>query len=208
MTNLNKPLNEFNALDKHLSLYGTRFHCYEGESFPFPDFQSQNSTVVFQQGVISLSRKYNDIMLGFASAPFIVGLSADAIKNTNDYTISTEGECCGYSLPASKTLTLIEEGGLWREAFYWLTWQHRMLEMRDMRLIGTSNYNQIRSTLLTMAQWDESLRLRTGVINYIQRCTGVSRSVIAEVLSALRRGEYIQMHKGKLVAINRLPYDY
>jgi translation elongation factor P/translation initiation factor 5A len=32
--------------------------------------------------------------------------------------------------------------------------------------------------------------------------------VIAEVLSALRKGNYIEMHKGKLLKINRLPYEY
>lgn len=208
MTKLDKPLEEFNKLDKHLSSYGTHFICQEGESFPFSDELAQNYTIIIQKGVVSLSRKYNDVLLGFACAPFIIGLSAHAIKNPDQYTLSAESECTGYYLPASETLSQLEQGGLWRDAFYWLTWQHRMLEKRDMHLIGTSNYNQIRSTLLTMAQWDDALRSRIGVINYIQRRTRVSRSVIAEVLSALRRGSYIEMHKGKLVNINRLPYDY
>ena len=34
------------------------------------------------------------------------------------------------------------------------------------------------------------------------------RSVVAEVLAALRKGGYIEMNKGKLVAINRLPSEY
>ncbi len=208
MTTLSKPLNEFNALDKYLSAHGTRFVCNEGESIAAEGDQTQNYTIVIQQGIISLSRKYNDVLLGFADAPFIAGLSAGAIKNTSDYILMAEGECSGYYLPADATLALLEQGGLWREAFYWMTWQHRLLEKRDIHLVGTSNYNQIRSTLLTMAQWDDALRSRIGVINYIQRRTRVSRSVIAEVLSALRRGSYIEMHKGKLVNINRLPYDY
>ncbi len=208
MTHLCKPLNEFNVLDKHLSAYGTHFICHEGESLSFGDDQTSNHTVIIQQGIISLSRKYNDTLLGFLAAPFIAGLSAGAIKNSIDYVISAENECCGYYLPAEETLRLLDQGQLWREAFYWLTWQHRMLEKRDMHLVGTNNYNQIRSTLLTMEQWDDALRSRIGVINYIQRRTHISRSVIAEVLSALRQGSYIEMHKGKLISINRLPYDY
>jgi DNA-binding IscR family transcriptional regulator len=46
------------------------------------------------------------------------------------------------------------------------------------------------------------------VLNFIQQRTRISRSVIAEVLSALRKGDYIKMEKGKLVGITRLPYDY
>lgn len=59
-----------------------------------------------------------------------------------------------------------------------------------------------------MAEWDEALRARIGVMNYIQRRTQISRSVIAEVLAALRQGNYIEMQKGKLVSINHLPHDY
>ena len=73
---------------------------------------------------------------------------------------------------------------------------------------STSSYAQIRATLLTMAKWDDALRARIGVMAYIQRRTLISRSVIAEVLAALRQGDYIRMEKGKLVCINRLPLDY
>lgn len=59
-----------------------------------------------------------------------------------------------------------------------------------------------------MAQWDETLRMRVGVMNYIQRRTRISRSVVAEVLAALRQGNYINMVRGKLVSINRLPAEY
>lgn len=80
--------------------------------------------------------------------------------------------------------------------------------MRDRQLIGTNHYQQIRSTLLTMIDWSDDIRSRIGVLNYIQQRTRISRSVIAEVLSALRKGEYIEMNKGKLVNITRLPTHY
>ncbi|HHL7389265.1 helix-turn-helix domain-containing protein, partial [Escherichia coli] len=54
----------------------------------------------------------------------------------------------------------------------------------------------------------EELRSRIGVMNYIHQRTRISRSVVAEVLAALRKGGYIEMNKGKLVAINRLPSEY
>ncbi len=89
-----------------------------------------------------------------------------------------------------------------------MTWQQRVMEARDAQLIGASNYHQIRSTLINMAKWNETLRSRIGVMRYIQQRTKISRSVIAEVLSALRQGNYIQMDKGKLVSITRLPTKY
>uniref|UniRef100_UPI00202CAEB9 helix-turn-helix domain-containing protein n=1 Tax=Escherichia coli TaxID=562 RepID=UPI00202CAEB9 len=89
-----------------------------------------------------------------------------------------------------------------------LPWQNRILELRDVQLIGHNSYEQIRATLLSMIDWNEELRSRIGVMNYIHQRTRISRSVVAEVLAALRKGGYIEMNKGKLVAINRLPSEY
>ncbi|MVA03413.1 transcriptional regulator, partial [Shigella flexneri] len=67
---------------------------------------------------------------------------------------------------------------------------------------------QTSATLVSMIDWNEELRSRIGVMNYIHQRTRISRSVVAEVLAALRKGGYIEMNKGKLVAINRLPSEY
>ncbi|KNC92178.1 transcriptional regulator [Trabulsiella odontotermitis] len=208
MPQLNKPLIEFDTLNQHLHAYGTPFVVAEGESILPADKQANQYTIIILQGCASLTRKHNDVLLGFAQAPCVIGLAAGVMPNQTDYQIATEMQCSGYYLPAAQALELLEKHHLWREAFHWMTWQHRVLEMRDNQLVGSNSYNQIRASLLTMAKWDESLRLRVGVMNYIQRRTRISRSVIAEVLAALRQGEYIRMHKGKLLSINRLPLDY
>lgn len=75
-------------------------------------------------------------------------------------------------------------------------------------VIRIASYEQIRATLLSMIDWNEELRSRIGVMNYIHQRTRISRSVVAEVLAALRKDGYIEMNKGKLVAINRLPSEY
>lgn len=77
-----------------------------------------------------------------------------------------------------------------------------------MQLVGNNSYSQIRAMLMEMAEWDETLRSKIGVMNHIQRSTRISRSVVAEILAALRRGNYINMSRGKLVSVNRLPTEY
>ncbi|MGS6322642.1 helix-turn-helix domain-containing protein, partial [Enterobacter hormaechei] len=79
---------------------------------------------------------------------------------------------------------------------------------RDIQLVGNNSYSQIRAMLINMAEWDDTLRSKIGVMNHIQRSTRISRSVVAEVLAALRQGNYINMSRGKLISINRLPTDY
>ena len=145
--------------------------------------------------------------LSVLQAPFIMGLADGLMKTDIPYKLISEGNCTGYHLPAKQTITLIEQNQLWRDAF--TGWRkNRILELRDVQLIGHNSYEQIRATLLSMIDWNEELRSRIGVMNYIHQRTRISRSVVAEVLAALRKGGYIEMNKGKLVAINRLPSEY
>lgn len=208
MPSSSKPLSEFMALDKKMSQTGTRFQIAAGEVLLPANCTMNDVTVVVQQGVVSLHRSEDPILYGIVHSPSIFGLAAAANAIRNEYQLVAESDCRGYYLSSRETLKCLERYQLWRDAFYWMAWQTRMLEMRDRQLIGTNHYHQIRSTLLTMLDWDEDIRSRIGVLSYIQQRTRISRSVIAEVLSALRKGAYIEMKKGKLVSIARLPTHY
>ncbi|HCJ6371969.1 hydrogen peroxide resistance inhibitor IprA [Citrobacter sp. RHBSTW-00671] len=207
MLSVDKPFLEFGKLDKCLSKYGERFEYENEKQIIYSSDVNKNDTFVILKGVISLRRGEN-ILVGITQAPFIMGLADGVMKTDVQYRLITESYCAGYYLPATKTIGIIEQCQLWREAFSWLAWQHCMLELRDLQLIGNNSYDQIRATLISMMKWDELLRSRVGVMNYIHQRTRISRSVVAEVLSALRKGGYIEMNKGKLVSINRLPFEY
>lgn len=207
MLSLSKPLKEINLLDNALSKYGTRFDLTHEKEIIYSSEVNPDTTFVILDGVISLRRR-EQVLVGIAKAPFIMGLTNSIMKNDVQYDLVSEGRCSGYYLSASQTISVIEECQLWREAFYWLTWLNRILEQRDYQLIGNNSYEQIRSTLISMLEWEESLRSRVGVMNYIHQRTRISRSVVAEVLAALRKGGYIEMSKGKLISINRLPSEY
>jgi hypothetical protein len=207
MLSTNKPLPEFSKLDKCLSKYGNHFECENDKEIIYSSDVNSDDTFIILSGVVSLRRGEN-VLVGIAQAPFIMGLSDGVMKIDVQYRLITESNCTGYHLPASQTINIIEQCQLWREAFCWLAWQNCMFEMRDLQLIGNNSYDQIRATLISMTKWDEALRSRVGVMNYIHQRTRISRSVVAEVLAALRKGGYIEMNKGKLVSVNRLPFEY
>ncbi len=207
MLSLKKPLKEFEQLDKFLSKYGTRFSYVNEKHLLYSTEKNADTTFVIQEGIISL-RRNEHILVGIAQAPFIMGLTNGVMKHDVQYDLISEGVCSGYQIKSFQLIEIIEKNQLWREAFYWLTWQNRILQQRDRQLIGNNSYEQIRTTLFSMIEWDESLRAKIGVMNYIHQRTRISRSVVAEVLAALRKGGYIEMNKGKLMGINRLPSDY
>ncbi|HAE2268761.1 TPA_asm: hydrogen peroxide resistance inhibitor IprA [Salmonella enterica subsp. salamae serovar 60:g,m,t:z6] len=207
MLSLSKPLQEFSKLDKCLSKHGTRFKFVNDKEIICSPDESNTYTFVILEGVVSLIRG-DKVLIGIVQAPFIFGLADGVAKKEAQYKLIAESGCIGYRLSSSQTLAIIEQNQLWREAFCWLAWKSQVLELRDRQLIGNNSYDQIRATLITMIEWDEELRSRIGVMNYIHQRTRVSRSVVAEVLAALRKGNYIEMNKGKLISINRLPSEY
>ncbi|MEG5552251.1 helix-turn-helix domain-containing protein [Enterobacter wuhouensis] len=202
-----KPLSELSRLVQCLEAASTPFKTLP-QNVISPGNSDEPYTFVIQTGIIAIHRKSDELLVGIAKAPYIYGLSAWMNDSHQEYQMTAHTSCSGFYLPASMSRQLIQQKSLWQEAFCWLSWINHILGKRDIQLVGNNSYSQIRAMLLNMAEWDDSLRSKIGVMNHIQRSTRISRSVVAEVLAALRQGNYINMSRGKLVSINRLPTDY
>ncbi|MCS2169864.1 helix-turn-helix domain-containing protein [Scandinavium sp. TWS1a] len=201
-----KPLSAFNALDQLFSPNASTFILSSQDTLSL----NCNASVVtvFRQGTCKIARTKEDILVAICPSPMILGLAGLLDTRRESYQLTALTHCEAYQLEASQCRQLLDQHQLWREAFHWVSWIARAQEARDVQLIGKNSYSQIRATLQVMSGWDDSLRTRIGVMNYIQQRTHISRSVIAEVLAALRAGNYIEMNKGKLVSIHRLPLEY
>ncbi|CAM6699025.1 Inhibitor of hydrogen peroxide resistance [Enterobacter asburiae] len=202
-----KPLSELSRLEQCLKSASTPFKTAPQQLIT-PGECHEPRTTVLQTGIIKIYRCSDELLVGIATAPFILGLSTVMINHSQEYRVVAKTACTGFYLPTENTRQLIQQNALWKEAFGWLSWINYILEKRDMQLVGNNSYHQIRAMLLNMAEWDETLRSKIGVMNHIQQSTRISRSVVAEVLAALRQGNYINMSRGKLVSINRLPTEY
>ncbi|MCT6665336.1 helix-turn-helix domain-containing protein [Enterobacter mori] len=205
-----KPLSELSRIVQCLEVASTPFKTAPQKliSTVNNDDDDVPYTFVIQTGVVAIHRKSDELLVGIAKAPYIYGLSAWVNNSHQEYVMMAHSHCSGFYLPASSLYQRLQQASLWQDAFCWLSWINHHLGKRDMQLVGNNSYNQIRAMLINMAEWDETLRSKIGVMNHIQRSTGISRSVVAEVLAALRQGNYITMSRGKLVSINRLPADY
>ncbi|ASV54279.1 MULTISPECIES: helix-turn-helix domain-containing protein [Lelliottia] len=203
-----KPLCEFKRLEQCLKAESTPFKASAQQIIYHECFEKEHHTFVIQTGIVEIHRQSDDLLIGIVTTPFILGLTAGMMENQQKYTMVAQANSTGFYLPAATARQLIQNSYLWQDAFCWLSWINRILARRDMQLVGNNSYSQIRAMLMDMAEWDETLRSKIGVMNHIQRSTRISRSVVAEVLSALRQGNYINMNRGKLVSINRLPAEY
>lgn len=202
-----KPLSAFAVLDKSFAADAKAFSLAAQRTLLLSNADDAKITVI-SHGAVKISRVQQELLVGISPAPLILGLPCLQFPGVADYQLTALSPCDGYQLDVEKGAALIEQHQLWQAAFCWLSWQYRVVETRDIQLVGRSSYSQIRESLHSMQKWESSLRASVGVMSYIQQRTRISRSVIAEVLSALRQGNYIEMDKGKLVRIHRLPLEY
>ncbi|QNQ30424.1 helix-turn-helix domain-containing protein [Enterobacter roggenkampii] len=202
-----KALSELRRLEQGLIAASTPFTCAPQQLITSGE-SNEPRTIVLQTGVIEIYRPSDELLVGIATAPFIFGLATVMINHSQEYRVIAKTACTVFYLSTETTRQQIQQFSLWKEAFSWLSWINYILEKRDKQLVGNNSYHQIRAMLLNMAEWDETLRSKIGVMNHIQQSTRISRSVVAEVLAALRQGNYINMSRGKLVSINRLPTEY
>lgn len=201
-----KPLSAFKKLDHHFYPHSSNFTLHPQDTL---NMNTDASLItVVRQGTFKIERVEQNLLLAISLSPLIFGLSGLLFSPGVRYQLTALTQCEVYQLAGSQCEALIDEHQLWRDAFQWVSWMNKVQEARDVQLIGKSSYSQIRATLQVMSGWNESLRARVGVMNYIQQRTHISRSVIAEVLAALRAGNYIEMNKGKLISVKRLPLEY
>lgn len=203
-----KPLTQLEIIRSRLVGVGKKFTVPADSEFSMFNEKGEPLIWFFSEGSIILHREKDDVLMELVSAPTLIGLANVFHKSHIEYRITTQTDCQGFSLPVTQAFEAIEKNKLWQQACHWTTYLLRSLEQRDANFVGATTYSQIRATLLLMNSWSSDLRARTGVINFIQKRTKISRSVIAEILSALRKGNYIEMEKGKLKSVGRLPTSY
>lgn len=200
------PLPFFAVLDEHFLPKSNPFTLLAQASIALG--ADERKVTVVRSGTMKITRQPDDILMSITTIPLIIGLPDICVTSEVDRQLTALTPCEMYQLDVKTCWAILDKHRLWKEAFQWVSWQFHALEMRDTQLVGQSTYKQIRASLQLMANWNESLRAKVGVINYIQQRTHISRSVIAEVLAALRAGNYIEMSKGKLLSVNRLPLEY
>jgi len=76
-----------------------------------------------------------------------------------------------------------------------------VLSMREQELMGVDSYLMVRTLLMELAGYPEAYRRKINVLNFILRRTNLSRSRIMSILSELRKGDYITIHRGVLRTI-------
>jgi len=168
---------------------------------------SQPMTFLLHKGVVSVHRSSDDMLFGYLKAPMIVGLNFLTDQNFDIY-FRAQNTITYETIYRHEVKTLTEQKNLWEQVARTTMY----ISDRMMNFIYHSTalptYDLIKNNLLALMQEPEHIRYHTNACEYIRERTMLSRSRIMKILRELKTGDYIDLHRGILLNINKLPLTY
>ncbi|MEB5959751.1 helix-turn-helix domain-containing protein [Enterobacter sichuanensis] len=163
--------------------------------------------LVIHDGLLAAYRNSDQLLLSYFQAPLVVGLNE--IFDMNNGIVYKVYSDTRYELqPRNEVIAKINNANLWREVAYLLMFGVKRFAEAHQTSAGLSTYELIRINLLSLMEEEEDLRLAINMCDYIQEKTRLSRSRIMKILSDLRDGGYIEIKRGVLLNVSKLPMKY
>lgn len=158
-------------------------------------------------GKVELRRASDELCLFTLQNQNIFGLSAIFENSSHMYGLARSSTVVR-SIPRDAFAQLMTEQGLWPELTKILSWYISLLSKRDDVLVARNAYSVIREFLIEIHTLITEHNRDINVYDYIQEYTNFARSTIIKILSDLKKGNYIVIEKGRLVAMKALPEKY
>ena len=205
MTTYTKPVHDIERLIKSLTEESTRI----SKNNITLKYSTENSDhcYLLHHGHVIVIRESDNVALNAETAPFIFGLSAPSMGRLGVKMIVPEDAVVS-EVPKTVALDIIRKEKLWKELSFLLQYVVHRILCHCKRVSQQNSYNVVKILLSELLNEPESLRRATSVVNYISDRSIISRSGILSILSTLREGGFIEMEKGLLNAIHRLPEKF
>ncbi|KFC09644.1 hypothetical protein GTGU_00791 [Trabulsiella guamensis ATCC 49490] len=160
---------------------------------------------LLHEGIVGIFRESDHLLVAHLYAPFVLGFALSETTRQPQIYLKTRNTVRYEMIPRLQALTLFDEKQLWKSVACVQGFMTTELFRQPASYVGQSSYQLIRQTLLAFMQEDELLRHNMTALEYLQERTLLSRSGIQRILSELKKGDYIALDNGKLLAIHRLP---
>ncbi|EPE7490546.1 helix-turn-helix domain-containing protein [Cronobacter universalis] len=198
-----RPEEAITSLINALKNSGELRHFASGAHIPAqPDY-----IIVIEQGAVSMHRVMDSLTMIESTRPQLLGITYNN-QFTRHFTIKAESACEARVVQREEFECLIETRQLWRELLQVVSWYYDVLYWKSYHFLGRQSYTLIRNCLIELAAKNEQERDEINACDFIRGKTNLSQSYILKVFSDLRKGDYIDISRGRLKAINKLPERY
>ncbi|CAM7491735.1 MULTISPECIES: winged helix-turn-helix transcriptional regulator [Enterobacter] len=158
-------------------------------------------------GRVTVHRRSDDLAMATATSPALVGIGNLQQMQMDGY-IKTLVASDIAILKMATVHDIISANQLWEPlAKHMMVIAGKLFESSE-QLSAPSAYDIVRAQLNELFNEDPSVRNNITVESYIREKTHLSRSGVMRILAGLKKGGYIEMQRGVLINIVKLPEKY
>ncbi|WP_421512499.1 helix-turn-helix domain-containing protein (plasmid) [Enterobacter sp. JS8-1] len=162
---------------------------------------------LIMKGSGTVHRRIDDRMISTFSGPALVGLG-NLNRMEMDAYIKTQTPSEIAVLRMSVVHDIINSAQLWEPVAKHMMVIAGKLFHSGAQLSAPSTYDIVRTQLNELFNESPEVRENTTAERYIRDKTQLSRSGIMRILAALKEGGYIEVRRGILININKLPSNF
>jgi hypothetical protein len=201
-----RPIADIAVLHQAISTLGTE-HIFNPRDEIYAIKENEKFLYLFVEGDFTFIRANDGLVLSSVRGEMIYGI-AECLRPRGGWFLRVENTCKARVIPAEQAFAVFTQQQLWEPVAHLLAWFLQIYSLREEHLVGVTAYVMIRNKLLELHLLPLDIRDGINVADYIQDRTQLARSTIMAILGELRRGEYIEIKRGKLVDIKHLPKEY
>ena len=150
---------------------------------------------LFKKGGLSIFRSSDRLLMVTVYEPHLFGV-AEMLQPSRSHGLRAEIDSEILRIDSDVAMQLFGQHNMWEEVTRLLAYHTSYLVYRDDLVLQQRTYSVIRNHLMEMILLPEETRLRVSILEYIQDRTHLSRSSVLNVLSALKKGAYIEYARG------------
>lgn len=199
-----KPFDTYYRLTDILKPNSSCSEYKDGSIICTSQIDSVNVIQMIPYGYCSLHRCSDGLMTFSSQPPIILGLS-ELFDYQERFYLKTLAPVDIHTIPVSKAIDIINDKNLWRDVAEILAYHTELWAIRDASLTGVDSYTSVKELLYEYLEQPAIVRHQINTATFIRERTGLSRSLVLKILSDLRKGGFIAMHKGRLLDIIHLP---
>lgn len=189
--------------------YANRMEFFGESEFLFKESQGVQYVYLIDAGFFIFKNISTGVKVKTISTPNILGLVQSLYPGgINSFAIQHISHGVIYRIESQLALKLIEQFQCWSSIAYVLSFQIGTMTNRKYNYSKTNSYVLIKSLLIELSNEPDDLLKKVSAEKYISERTQLGRSSIMKILSELRKGKYIDINRGKLIKINKLPEKY
>ncbi len=158
---------------------------------------------VVYRGACRVEHRRTGLTLGIVHAPYVAGV-LEAMNGDCGLVYDCRATSGALAFETPHWNALIERRNLWKEVSYVLAIYLEALSARTAFLTSSTAYESVCNTLQLLDSHPAEIKEDLNAVAFVLERTKLSRSIVSKIISDLRSGGYLEMDRGRLLAISRV----